>query len=89
MLASREILIEQNIKKRTGPALCVLCGSGHEPGAASTSHSFERFRDFQNVWLICHVHVRVSTAEPHVLIIKLAEMMQNYKNSMEEDDFHS
>jgi hypothetical protein len=25
-LASREILIEQNIKKRTGPALCVLCG---------------------------------------------------------------
>jgi hypothetical protein len=24
-LASREILIEQNIKKRTGPALCVLC----------------------------------------------------------------
>ncbi len=25
-LASREILIEQNIKKRTGPSLCVLCG---------------------------------------------------------------
>jgi hypothetical protein len=25
-LASREMLIEQNIKKRTGPALCVLCG---------------------------------------------------------------
>jgi hypothetical protein len=25
-LASREILIEENIKKRTGPALCVLCG---------------------------------------------------------------
>ncbi len=25
-LASRIILIEQNIKKRTGPALCVLCG---------------------------------------------------------------
>jgi hypothetical protein len=25
-LASREILIEQNIKKWTGPALCVLCG---------------------------------------------------------------
>jgi hypothetical protein len=25
-LASRKILIEQNIKKRTGPALCVLCG---------------------------------------------------------------
>jgi hypothetical protein len=24
-LASREIHIEQNIKKRTGPALCVLC----------------------------------------------------------------
>jgi hypothetical protein len=24
-LASRKILIEQNIKKRTGPALCVLC----------------------------------------------------------------
>jgi hypothetical protein len=24
-LASRNILIEQNIKKRTGPALCVLC----------------------------------------------------------------
>jgi hypothetical protein len=24
-LASGEILIEQNIKKRTGPALCVLC----------------------------------------------------------------
>jgi hypothetical protein len=24
-LASREILIEQNIKKQTGPALCVLC----------------------------------------------------------------
>jgi hypothetical protein len=31
-LASREILIEQNIKKRTGPALCVLCGyyTAHE-----------------------------------------------------------
>jgi hypothetical protein len=26
-LASRKILIEQNIKKRTGPALCVLCGN--------------------------------------------------------------
>jgi hypothetical protein len=26
-LASRKILIEQNIKKRTGPALCVLCGT--------------------------------------------------------------
>jgi hypothetical protein len=25
-LASRKILIEQNIKKRTGPSLCVLCG---------------------------------------------------------------
>jgi hypothetical protein len=25
-LASRKILIERNIKKRTGPALCVLCG---------------------------------------------------------------
>jgi hypothetical protein len=25
-LASRNMLIEQNIKKRTGPALCVLCG---------------------------------------------------------------
>ncbi len=25
-LASREILIEQNIKKHTGPSLCVLCG---------------------------------------------------------------
>jgi hypothetical protein len=25
-LASREILIEQNIKKQTGPSLCVLCG---------------------------------------------------------------
>ncbi len=25
-LASRKILIEQNIKKRTAPALCVLCG---------------------------------------------------------------
>jgi hypothetical protein len=25
-LASRKILIEQNIKKRKGPALCVLCG---------------------------------------------------------------
>jgi hypothetical protein len=24
-LASRKILIKQNIKKRTGPALCVLC----------------------------------------------------------------
>jgi hypothetical protein len=25
-LASRKILIEQNIKKETGPSLCVLCG---------------------------------------------------------------
>jgi hypothetical protein len=25
-LASRKILIEENIKKRTGPSLCVLCG---------------------------------------------------------------
>jgi hypothetical protein len=25
-LAIREILLEQNIKKRTGPALCLLCG---------------------------------------------------------------
>jgi hypothetical protein len=30
MLASRNILIEQNIKKRTGPAFFVLCGS-HRP----------------------------------------------------------
>jgi hypothetical protein len=29
-LASRKLLIEQNIKKRTGPALCVLCGSKHQ-----------------------------------------------------------
>jgi hypothetical protein len=28
-LASRKILIEQNIKKQTGPALCVLCGIHH------------------------------------------------------------
>jgi hypothetical protein len=28
-LASRNILIEQNLKNRTGPALCVLCGSNH------------------------------------------------------------
>jgi hypothetical protein len=28
-LASRKILIEQNIKKRTGPSLCVLCGFNH------------------------------------------------------------
>jgi hypothetical protein len=26
-LASREILIEQNIKKRTGPSLWLLCGN--------------------------------------------------------------
>jgi hypothetical protein len=25
-IARGKILIEQNIKKRTGPALCVLCG---------------------------------------------------------------
>jgi hypothetical protein len=30
-LASRNILIKQNIKKRTGPALCVLCGSPLPP----------------------------------------------------------
>jgi hypothetical protein len=30
-LASRKILIEQNIKKRTGPALCVLCGCNNSP----------------------------------------------------------
>jgi hypothetical protein len=29
-LASRKILIEQNIKKRTGTALCVLCGRDTE-----------------------------------------------------------
>ncbi len=29
-LASMKILIEQNIKKRTGPALCVLSGSDHK-----------------------------------------------------------
>jgi hypothetical protein len=29
-LAGREILIEQNIKKRTGPALCVLCGQNYD-----------------------------------------------------------
>jgi hypothetical protein len=28
-LASRKILIEQNIKKRTGPSLCVLCGEDY------------------------------------------------------------
>jgi hypothetical protein len=28
-LASRIILLEQNIKKRTGPALCVLCGKNN------------------------------------------------------------
>jgi hypothetical protein len=33
-IASSKILIEQNIKKRTGPALCVLCGRGPE-GAVS------------------------------------------------------
>jgi hypothetical protein len=32
-LASREILTEQNIKKRTGPSLCVLCG-GNKPDPA-------------------------------------------------------
>jgi hypothetical protein len=29
-LASSEILIEENIKKRTGPALCVLCGCNNK-----------------------------------------------------------
>ncbi len=29
-LASRKILVEKNIKKRTGPALCVLCGGNLE-----------------------------------------------------------
>jgi hypothetical protein len=28
-LARREILLDQNIKKRTGPALCVLCGASY------------------------------------------------------------
>jgi hypothetical protein len=36
-LASREILIEQNFKKRTGPALCVLCGVNSETTRKSTS----------------------------------------------------
>jgi hypothetical protein len=35
-LASSEILIEQNIKKRTGPALCVLCGVYTVAGWQST-----------------------------------------------------
>jgi hypothetical protein len=30
-LASRIILVEPNIKKRTGPALCVLCGQVNIP----------------------------------------------------------
>jgi hypothetical protein len=38
-LASRKILIEQNIKKRTGPALCVLCG----PVSTSSANRLERF----------------------------------------------
>jgi hypothetical protein len=33
-LASRKILVEQNIKKRTGPALCVL--RSHYPPAPPT-----------------------------------------------------
>jgi hypothetical protein len=37
-LASRDILIEQNIKKRTGPSLCVLCGLANSrvPGGEVT-----------------------------------------------------
>ncbi len=44
-LASRKILIEQNIKKRTGPALCVLSGLHRRRGVGgvgregSTVHS--------------------------------------------------
>jgi hypothetical protein len=29
-LANRKILIEQNVKKLTAPALCVLCGERYE-----------------------------------------------------------
>jgi hypothetical protein len=34
-LACREILIKQNIKKRTGPSLCVLCDSNSVPSVPS------------------------------------------------------
>jgi hypothetical protein len=43
-LASRKILIEQNIKKRTGPALCVLCAP--YPAVHVTVHMYIQFTNF-------------------------------------------
>ncbi len=37
-LASRKILIEQNIKKQTGPALCVLCGLARTHAAGEVQY---------------------------------------------------
>jgi hypothetical protein len=49
-LASRKILIEQNIKKQTGPALWLLCGPYNTvPGSASTWGGGEwSYRDFSD-----------------------------------------
>jgi hypothetical protein len=49
-LASRKKLIEQNIKKRTGPALCVLCdlkGVSHEIFRALFLTCMDRSRSVQ------------------------------------------
>jgi hypothetical protein len=56
--ASRKILIERNIKKRTGPALCVLCGfpipRTYIEGERIWS-SFERQKVERRLLLLIHI----------------------------------
>jgi hypothetical protein len=53
-LASRIILIEQNIKKRTGPALCVLCAGVsalHTVQLYSVHYIYVPFSNFSSILL--------------------------------------
>ncbi len=45
-LASRKIVIEQNIKKQTGPALCVLCGSNRGAEGVEAGYTPERSKEY-------------------------------------------
>jgi hypothetical protein len=48
-LASRKILIEQNIKKRTGPALCVLCDPTTLSPVAIPSSKYDIFGHYFSI----------------------------------------
>ncbi len=71
-LASRIILIEQNIKKRTGPALCVLCATTLTNTQAAAllggcSWSFSCF-------LSCYLFLSKITFKPTQYFVQLGGM---------------